>query len=113
MEVRSETDYVLHHAQKIIAIFAAMRDFSEQLKQLGHQVIYIAIDDADNQHDFAKNLTRLIAQLAITHLEMQAPDELRVNQLFEKFCAALPITSTIVDSEHFITQRDEAAQFFG
>jgi deoxyribodipyrimidine photolyase-related protein len=26
MEVRQETDYVLHHAQKILAIFAAMRD---------------------------------------------------------------------------------------
>ena len=28
MEVRQETDYVLHHAQKIVAIFAAMRDFA-------------------------------------------------------------------------------------
>ncbi len=25
MEVRQETDYVLHHAQKVISIFAAMR----------------------------------------------------------------------------------------
>ena len=25
MEVRSETDYVVHHAQKVIAIFAGMR----------------------------------------------------------------------------------------
>ena len=25
MEIRQETDYVLHHAQKILAIFAAMR----------------------------------------------------------------------------------------
>ncbi|WP_039442374.1 cryptochrome/photolyase family protein, partial [Xanthomonas vasicola] len=28
MEVREETDYVLHHAQKILAIFAAMRAFA-------------------------------------------------------------------------------------
>jgi deoxyribodipyrimidine photolyase-related protein len=26
MEMRQETDYVLHHAQKVIAIFAAMRE---------------------------------------------------------------------------------------
>lgn len=32
MEVRQETDYVLHHAQKILATFAAMRDFARQLK---------------------------------------------------------------------------------
>ena len=25
LELRAETDYVLHHAQKVIAIFAAMR----------------------------------------------------------------------------------------
>ncbi|MFX5705407.1 cryptochrome/photolyase family protein, partial [Acinetobacter baumannii] len=35
MEVRSETDYVLHHAQKILAIFAAMRAFGEQLRAAG------------------------------------------------------------------------------
>ena len=44
MEVRQETDYVLHHAQKILAIFAAMRDFARQLREAGHRVHYIAID---------------------------------------------------------------------
>ena len=28
MELHQETDYVLHHAQKILAIFAGMRDFA-------------------------------------------------------------------------------------
>jgi len=28
MEVRQETSYVLHHAQKVLAIFAAMRAFA-------------------------------------------------------------------------------------
>ena len=32
MEMRQETDYVLHHAQKIIAIFAAMRELARQLR---------------------------------------------------------------------------------
>ena len=31
MEVKQETNYVLHHAQKILAIFAAMRDFKSML----------------------------------------------------------------------------------
>ena len=43
MEVRQETDYVLHHAQKIIAIFAAMRDFARRLRAAGHRVHYFAI----------------------------------------------------------------------
>ena len=32
IEMRQETDYVLHHAQKIIAIFAAMRDLARQFQ---------------------------------------------------------------------------------
>ena len=36
MEIRQETDYVVHHAQKVLAIFAAMREFASQLKAAGH-----------------------------------------------------------------------------
>ena len=32
IEMRQETDYVLHHAQKILAIFAAMRAFGEHYR---------------------------------------------------------------------------------
>ncbi len=48
LELRQETDYVVHHAQKVIAIFAAMRDFARQLKAAGHRVRHVAIDDASN-----------------------------------------------------------------
>lgn len=40
MEVRQETDYVLHHIQKLLAVLSAMREFSAQLKNRGHTVIY-------------------------------------------------------------------------
>jgi deoxyribodipyrimidine photolyase-related protein len=46
MEVRSETDYVKHHIQKIVAIFDAMRKFAEVLIAKGHQVKYFKINDA-------------------------------------------------------------------
>ena len=61
MEIRQETDYVLHHAQKIIAIFAAMRDFARQLRLAGHRVHYLAIDDPANRQSLAANLDALIA----------------------------------------------------
>lgn len=37
MEMRQETDYVVHHIQKVVGIFAAMERFSIQLK-LGWQL---------------------------------------------------------------------------
>ncbi|HAY10316.1 MAG TPA: cryptochrome/photolyase family protein, partial [Thauera sp.] len=43
MEVRSETDYVRHHAQKVLAIFAAMRAFAAALQAAGHRVRYLKI----------------------------------------------------------------------
>jgi len=38
MEVKSETNYVKHHIQKVIAFFLAMRNFADTLKKHGHQV---------------------------------------------------------------------------
>ena len=61
MEVRQETDYVLHHAQKILAIFAAMRDLARHLREAGHRVRYVAIDDASNRQSMPDNLTALVA----------------------------------------------------
>ncbi|MFY9248782.1 MAG: cryptochrome/photolyase family protein, partial [Burkholderiaceae bacterium] len=59
MEVRSETDYVVHHAQKVIAIFAAMRDFQRMLEAAGHRVHYLRINAPENQQHITKNLEYL------------------------------------------------------
>lgn len=63
MEVRSETDYVVHHAQKVISIFAAMRRFAEMLRQRGHAVRYVHIGDADNTHTFDGNLANIAREV--------------------------------------------------
>ncbi|MGB5418173.1 cryptochrome/photolyase family protein, partial [Algibacter sp.] len=48
-EMRQETDYVKHHIQKVIGFFAAMRQFSEDLKTKNHNVIYLKINDENNK----------------------------------------------------------------
>ena len=50
-EMRQETDYVKHHIQKVVGFFAAMRDFSEQLKSRGHKVIYLTLEDSNNNQN--------------------------------------------------------------
>ncbi len=113
MEMRQETDYVLHHAQKIIAIFAGMRDFAAQLKAAGHRVHYIAIDDVANLSTITDNLKALIAHYQATAFEYQAPDEWRLDVQLADFAKSLKISSQMVDSEHFFTARDEVAKVFG
>lgn len=113
MEVRQETDYVLHHAQKILAIFAAMRDFARRLSEAGHRVHYLAIDDPENLQSIPGNLDRLIEQCQVTTFEYQAPDEWRLDAQLAEYAQQLRIPARMLDSEHFLTRRDEAAEFFG
>ena len=112
MEVRQETDYVLHHAQKIIAIFAAMRDFARQLQAAGHRVHYLAIDDPANRQSLPANLDMLIADHSAGAFEYQAPDEWRLDRQLADYIAQLVIPGHMVDSEHFYSSREEAGLLF-
>jgi deoxyribodipyrimidine photolyase-related protein len=113
MELRQETDYVLHHAQKILAIFAGMRDFASQLEAAGHRVHYVSIDDAANLPSITDNLNVLISQYQASAFEYQAPDEWRLNIQLADFAKSLSIPTQMVDTEHFFTTRDETVLLFG
>ena len=112
MEVRTETDYAKHHIQKVVGFFAAMRSFSESLKSAKHNIIYIGLNDENNLQSFDKNLETLISEHQITHFEYQFPDEYRLDQILKNFCEKLTIISSVVDSEHFFTSRNELGDFF-
>ena len=112
MEVRSETDYVRHHAQKVLGIFAAMRDLAAQLKAQGHRVRYVAIDDPSNRHSITANLDALVAHYGAATVQYQAPDEWRLDQALREWAAHCGAAAQMVDSEHFFTTRDEAAKQF-
>lgn len=112
MEVRQETDYVHHHAQKIIAIFAGMRAMADALARSGHRVHYLAIDDPANTQSIPGNLDRLRDQYGASAFEYQAPDEWRLDQQLADYAAGLPCRAAMVDSEHFLTSRDEAQRIF-
>lgn len=116
MEIRQETDYVLHHAQKIIAIFAGMRELARQLQAQGHRVHYLTIDDPANLQSLTGNLSTLFALYQPQVFDYQDPDEYRLDQQLKDFLTSSPdavnITSTQVDSAHFYTQRHEATTLF-
>ncbi|MEJ7137025.1 cryptochrome/photolyase family protein [Amphibiibacter pelophylacis] len=113
MEVRQETDYVLHHAQKILAIFAAMRDFARHLREGGHRVRYVALDDSSNRHDIPANLVALAAHYGVRHIEWQNPDEWRLDQQLQNWAAQdHGYPAKAVDSAHFLTGRHDMAAIF-
>ena len=112
MEVRQETDYVRHHAQKILAIFAAMRHFAAQLRSAGHHVRYLAINDPDNLQSITANLDALLAACRARAMAYQEPDEWRLDTQLATWAKAAPLPVTCVNSEHFYTTREEAARIF-
>jgi deoxyribodipyrimidine photolyase-related protein len=112
MEVRSETDYVSHHIQKVVAFFAAMRAFAANLSEEGHQVLYLKLDDSRNQQSFGANLKWVLDNNPGAAWAYQMPDEYRLDQLFVKLNNQLKVFSRQVDSEHFLCERKAVKDFF-
>jgi deoxyribodipyrimidine photolyase-related protein len=112
MEIRTETDYATHHIQKIAGFFAAMQHFANEIKTKNHQLIYFHLNDATNLQSFNKNLQYLIDKHEFTHFEYQLPDEYRLDQLLKDFCKRISINSSVFDSEHFMSSRNELGDFF-
>lgn len=117
MEVRSETDYVRHHIQKVIAFFLAMRTFAGRLRERGHDVEYLTFDDPRNAHSFGDNIQSIIKARSFDSFSYQEPDEYRVDVLLYELAKELVnlglVKSTrMVSSEHFFTTRTELSEHF-
>jgi len=112
MEIRSETDYVAHHIQKVIGIFSAMREFYQIMLSKGHQFEYFKILDNNNLQTFSENISNLVKQYSIDKIEFQNPDEFRVREHLINSITALNIPFTSVSSEHFVVEINEFQDFF-
>ena len=112
MEIRTETDYAQHHIQKVVGFFSAMQEFSAELQLQKHQVIYMHLNDANNLQSFEKNIRYLIEKEAFTLFEYQFPDEYRLDEQLKKLSQSLAIATSVCDSEHFMSSRDELGDFF-
>jgi deoxyribodipyrimidine photolyase-related protein len=112
MEVRSETDYVQHHIQKVCAIFLAMRSFAAELQHKGHQVRYVRLNDSENQGSLAANIEHLLNSGEYSAFAYQLPDEYRVDQDLKSILASGNVDISVVDTEHFYTTRKDFKSFF-
>lgn len=112
MEIRQETDYVLHHAQKILAIFAGMRSLASHLRTAGHRIRYIAIDDPSNCQSLTGNLDALLAETGAGRVEWQAPDEYRLDAQLDDWFADTGLEGGKTSSMHFLGNRFEVRGLF-
>ena len=111
-EMRQETDYVIHHIQKVVGFFAAMRNFAQELEEQNYNVIYFNINDKKNTQSLTENLSLLIKENNIEKFEYLAPDEYRLDEQLKVYTSTLKIKKEIFSTEHFYTEKEELATFF-
>jgi len=102
-EVVEETEYVRHHPKKIALIFAAMRKFSDELRQDGWDVHYTRLDDADNAGSIVGELLRRAEETGAAGVICTEPCEWR---LIEKLKYA-PVKTHILTDDRFIASHAE------
>ena len=111
-ELYQEADYVVHHIQKLVAFFSAMRAFASDLQNQGHQVLYFDINSNASKKSLEDNIKYLISEKDIGKFEYQLPDEYRLDEQLKSICKNINIPSKGFDTEHFLTTREELKSFF-
>jgi deoxyribodipyrimidine photolyase-related protein len=96
----------------VAAFFTAMRAFSARLRELGHQVIYIRLDDRQNRQTITANLQKLLAAKKFDRVEYLLPDEYRLDDQLKNLGKTLQLLVEAMDTEHFLTKRQELKEFF-
>ncbi len=112
MEVRQETDYAQHHVQKVLAFFAAMRRFAATLRERGHRVMYVTLDDDRNTQDIPANLRWIMAATGASTIGYQEPDEFRLDEQLKTFTSSAGCALEVAGTEHFLTAREELGTLF-
>jgi deoxyribodipyrimidine photolyase-related protein len=106
-EVMEEATYVPHHPKKIAFLFSAMRHFAQELKDRGHKVRYITLDDPANTGSFDDEVARAITELSPKRLILTEPGEYRVLQKFEAWQKAFSMPVEIRRDTRFFSTLHE------
>ena len=111
-ELHQETNYVVHHVQKVCTFFAAMQGFAEALNTAGFNLVHLNLDATQAFSDLPQLLNHLINQHQIQQFEYQLPDEYRLRQQLANFTATLTIASQSYSTEHFYLTDEELPKHF-
>ncbi|MBI1267210.1 MAG: cryptochrome/photolyase family protein [Cryomorphaceae bacterium] len=111
VEARSETDYVRHHIQKVIGVFAAMRHFANHLSQNKHSIIYLKLNDPAHGRDVGTSVLKIAETLGCDRFEYQQPDEYRLSERLIEVSKSFK-SAQCVESEHFLSSAEDFKAVF-
>lgn len=111
-ELPQETNYVLHHQQKLLAFFAAMQSFAAALEKAGHRVLHLTLDESSGFTNLEHLFANLVQQTQCQRMEFQRPDEYRLLAQLNQLLPTLGVEFQLVDSEHFFLPFDDIPAYF-
>lgn len=111
-EMHQETGYVKHHVQKICAFFKAMEKFALALREAGHEVLHLSLDDTDKYSTLDALVNAIAEEHQCQHFQYQRPDEYRLLVQLRELKLNGDCSKNEVDSEHFLLPFDEIDQEF-
>jgi deoxyribodipyrimidine photolyase-related protein len=109
MEVAEETTYVPHHKKKIAFVLAAMRAFAEELRALGWQVDYVALNDPRNEGSFTRELARAVERHAPAQIVSTRGSEHRVAEVQANWAEMFSVPVEVRADGRFICTPSEFA----
>jgi deoxyribodipyrimidine photolyase-related protein len=115
IECIDESSYVMHHVQKLLCFFGAMRQFAEHLKSKGHNVFYRQISEKGNPYSISENIKEILNGGQYDTFEYQLPDEYRLDKELSELAESLKqegIAVHALDSEHFLSDRYQVKRTF-
>jgi deoxyribodipyrimidine photolyase-related protein len=112
-EVADEADYVPHHRKKIAFLFSAMRHFAAELRALGWQVDYVALDDPGNTGSLSGELARAVERHGARRVVATMPGEYRVMEVMRGWGAALRAEVILMEDDRFLCSRARFAAWAG
>ena len=110
-EMHQEANYVKHHIQKVCAFFKAMQRFAEALRNAGHHVLHINLDDKRSQLPLNELIALLCQDYDVEQFEYQRPDEYRLLAQL----GSLEISNVSIrmcETEHFFVPFDALHEYF-
>jgi len=110
-ELHQESNYVRHHIQKLCGFFAAMSEFAEYLRDQGHNVLHLNLDETVDYPDLNSLISSLSEQFNIEAFDYQHPDEYRLSEQLKYIKLAPSICITCHDSEHFLLTSLELGEY--
>jgi len=106
-EVMAEASYVPHHVKKIAFLFSAMRHFADALRNSGHAVRYVALDDAANSQSLDGEIRRAVAELRPGRVAVTEPGEWRLREVLKGVQQTLPVPLDILPDDRFLCSHAE------